>query len=69
MTQTQDDGLAGEPIAVEQTGHQDIDAALQQLDQLDDLAITEHPEQFEAIHQVLRDSLADAGDRDVPDTA
>jgi len=54
-----------------QTGHARIDEAVARLDGLDDLEITEHPEEFDAIHQVLRDSLANAGrdDGDVTESA
>ncbi|MCW2824071.1 MAG: hypothetical protein JWQ91_988 [Aeromicrobium sp.] len=47
--------------AVEPTGHAQIDAALERLDRLADLEITSHPEEFDAIHGVLRESLANAG--------
>ncbi|MCW2800415.1 MAG: hypothetical protein JWQ70_1887 [Aeromicrobium sp.] len=50
------------------TGHPRIDEALSRLDGLDDLEITQHPEEFDAIHRVLRESLASAGrDGDPPD--
>lgn len=47
--------------AVEPTGHPEIDEALERLERLDELQITDHPEQFDAIHGVLRASLANAG--------
>jgi len=51
------------------TGHARIDEALGRLDGLDDLEITHHPDEFDAIHRVLRESLASAGrDGDPPDT-
>lgn len=51
------------------TGHARIDEALGRLDGLDGLEITQHPEEFDAIHRVLRESLASAGrDGDPPDT-
>lgn len=50
-----DDGI------VETTGHARIDEALNRLEALDELDINEHPEQFDAIHQALRESLASAG--------
>lgn len=51
-----------DPVAaVEPTGHAQIDEALQRLDRLGDLPITEHPEEFDAMHGVLRESLANAG--------
>ena len=63
-----DDDVAPEPI--EPTGHADIDEALGRLDRLDDLEITSHPEEFDAIHRVLRESLANAGrDGDIPESA
>lgn len=50
------------------TGHARIDDALSRLDGLGDLEITRHPDEFDAIHLVLRESLADAGrDGDAPD--
>ncbi len=52
----------------ESTGHQRIDEALKRLDALDELDINDHPEQFDAIHQALRESLASAGrDGDAPE--
>jgi hypothetical protein len=47
--------------APEPTGHARIDEALERLDRLDDLDIALHPEEFDAIHGVLRESLANAG--------
>lgn len=62
------DDVAPEPV--ESTGHADIDAALERLDRLGDLEITSHPEEFDAIHRVLRESLANAGrDGDIPESA
>lgn len=49
------------PDPVEPTGHTRIDAALERLDRLHDLDITSHPEEFDAVHRVLRESLAGAG--------
>lgn len=43
------------------TGHPQIDEALARLQRLGDLDITAHPEEFDAIHGVLRESLANAG--------
>ena len=60
--------LVAEPI--EATGHADIDEALVRLDRLAGLEITSHPEEFDAIHRVLRESLANAGrDGDIPESA
>ncbi|GAA3532372.1 hypothetical protein GCM10022234_31700 [Aeromicrobium panaciterrae] len=56
-----DDASAGLPDVYELTGHPRIDEALTRLDSLDDLDINDHPEQFDAIHQALRESLASAG--------
>jgi hypothetical protein len=51
------------------TGHPRIDEALSRLGGLGDLEITQHPEEFDAIHRVLRESLASAGrDGDVSDS-
>lgn len=62
------DHVAPEPA--ESTGHAVIDEALERLDRLDDLEITSHPEEFDAIHRVLRESLANAGrDGDIPESA
>lgn len=49
----------------EPTGHARIDEALARLAGLDDLEITAHPEEFDAIHGVLRESLANAGHDEV----
>ncbi|KRC63859.1 hypothetical protein ASE12_03215 [Aeromicrobium sp. Root236] len=58
------------PEPVETTGHAAIDEALERLNGLDDLEITSHPEEFDAIHRVLRESLANAGrDGDLPESA
>lgn len=46
---------------VELTGHPHIDEALERLQLLSDLDITAHPQEFDAIHGVLRESLANAG--------
>lgn len=46
---------------VEPTGHPRIDEALERLHRLDELEITAHPEEFDAIHGVLREALANAG--------
>jgi len=43
------------------TGNAAIDEALTRLDRLPDLEFTEHPEQFDAIHRVLRESLTGSG--------
>lgn len=52
------------------TGHAAIDEALQRLDRLDELDLSQHPEQFDLIHGVLRESLANAGrDGVAPDSA
>ena len=61
------DDTAPEPV--EPTGHALIDEALERLDRLGDLEITSHPGEFDAIHRVLRESLANAGrDRDIPES-
>ena len=62
------DDVVPEPL--EATGHADIDEALERLHRLDELEITSHPEEFDAIHRVLRESLANAGrDGDIPESA
>lgn len=62
------DDVAPEPV--ESTGHAEIDEALERLDRLDDREISSHPEEFDAIHRVLRESLANAGrDGDIPESA
>lgn len=48
-------------VDLELTGHQQIDEALDRLQGLGDLDITAHPAQYDAIHGVLRESLANAG--------
>ena len=58
-----------EPTGIESTGNERIDEALTRLDALDALDINDHPEQFDAIHQALRESLASAGrDGDAPES-
>ncbi|MGA8987671.1 hypothetical protein [Aeromicrobium sp.] len=47
--------------AIVPTGHLQIDEALGRLDGISAREITSHPEEFDAIHRVLRESLADAG--------
>jgi hypothetical protein len=54
------------PVRAEPTGHARIDEALERLDRLDELDLASHPEQFDAIHGVLRESLAQAGRPGVP---
>jgi len=53
MSQMEDD--------VQPTGHPMIDEALERLERIDTLDISLHPEEFDAIHGVLRESLANAG--------
>jgi hypothetical protein len=48
------------------TGHATIDEALQRLDRIDEVDLSLHPEEYDAIHGVLRESLASAG-RDEPE--
>lgn len=50
-----------EPIEVTPTGHPAIDEALERLERLDDVDLSLHVEEFDAIHGVLRESLAHAG--------
>ncbi|MEJ7635545.1 hypothetical protein [Aeromicrobium sp.] len=54
----------------ESTGDPRIDEALERLDGLGERDITDHPAEFDAIHRVLRESLANAGrDGDLPGPA
>ncbi len=60
---------APKTATVESTGNGRIDEALTRLEAIDELDINDHPEQFDAIHQALRESLASAGrDGDAPDS-
>lgn len=72
MTETPaDDMTTSEPesTGTESTGNERIDEALKRLESLDELDINDHPEQFDAIHQALRESLASAGrDGDAPES-
>ncbi len=61
MTEMPSDDTTHPDAEPESTGHPRIDDALARLDTLEDLDINEHPEQFDAIHQALRESLASAG--------
>jgi hypothetical protein len=62
-----DDGLPADPVEeakpdpLEPTGQARIDEALERLAQLPDLDITSHPAEFDAVHRILRESLAGAG--------
>ncbi len=49
------------PTGTEPTGNGAIDAALASLTDLADAPVTEHVTTYDAIHQVLRATLADAG--------
>ena len=42
-------------------GHPGLEDALARLDALDDADLDSHPAEFDAIHRVLREALADAG--------
>lgn len=68
-----DDDASEEPITpsgIDPTGHDRVDEALERLAGLDEVEIVGHPEQFDAIHRVLRESLANAGrDEDAADSA
>ncbi|MET0822229.1 MAG: hypothetical protein ABWY58_14795 [Aeromicrobium sp.] len=50
-----------EPTEVTPTGHPAIDEALERLERLDDVDLSLHVEEFDAVHGVLRESLANAG--------
>lgn len=63
-------GATTDGATLELTGHPQIDEALHRLEGLDELDIASHPEEFDAIHGVLRESLANAGrDEVTPDSA
>jgi len=59
MTQMGEENVPGGDGSA--TGHAAIDEALARLDRIDDLDLSLHPEEFDAIHGVLRESLANAG--------
>jgi len=40
------------------TGDDRVDAALQRLDTVDDLPVSEHVAQYDALHRTLQDALA-----------
>jgi hypothetical protein len=77
MTEMQGEHFPDQPVEATDsepasllTGHARIDDALRRLDGLDKQELTSHPDEFDAIHRVLRESLANAGrDGDVPDIA
>ena len=57
-----DDGASQyQPTQVTPTGHPAIDEALERLERLDEVDVSLHVEEFDAIHGVLRESLAHAG--------
>jgi hypothetical protein len=43
------------------TGHPGLEDALRRLEELDDVELDQHPEEFDRIHRVLREALTDAG--------
>lgn len=51
------------------TGHPQIDDSLERLQRLGELDISAHPQEFDAIHGVLRESLANAGRDEVAQEA
>lgn len=62
MNDLHDDGdTSPEAVEIPVTGHAAIDEALERLDRVGDLDISLHPEEFDAMHGVLRESLANAG--------
>lgn len=72
MTEMQADGFEGDPaitgVPRASSGHAVIDVALERLDSLDTLEISQHPDEFDAIHAVLREALASAArDGDAPE--
>ena len=54
--------------AVEPTGHAEIDESLAALEQLAHRPVTEHVATYDAIHHVVRTTLADAGRPEGPGT-
>lgn len=69
-TQPDFDSGSTSDVPRESTGVPRIDAALDRLDGLEALDINHHPDEFDTIHRVLRESLAGAGrDEDTPDIA
>ncbi|MEG9226083.1 hypothetical protein [Aeromicrobium sp. Sec7.5] len=54
--------------AVVPTGHAEIDEALAALEQLPHRPVTEHVASYDAIHHVVRTTLADAGRPEGPGT-
>ncbi|MFT4188994.1 MAG: hypothetical protein QM621_10490 [Aeromicrobium sp.] len=50
------------------TGHEGIDEALSGLEDLADRPVTEHLAVYDAIHHVVRATLADAGRAEGPGT-
>ncbi|MFI5427847.1 hypothetical protein [Aeromicrobium sp. UC242_57] len=61
MTDTHAEDLHDDVPEVELTGHPQMDEALDRLQRLGELDIAAHPEEYDAIHGVLRESLANAG--------
>jgi hypothetical protein len=61
MTDLHDEHVPMSTSPTPSTGHPAIDEALKRLEHLDDVDLSLHPEQFDAIHGVLRESLANAG--------
>nr|MCW2728164.1 hypothetical protein [Aeromicrobium sp.] len=63
MSQTHDESQTAHVPGPEvvPTGHGAIDTALERLQRVDELDLSQHPEEFDAIHGVLRESLANAG--------
>lgn len=53
--------LAVEAVAVERSGHADVDAVLDSLGALEGTPVAEQVAVFEAAHDKLRAALADAG--------
>ena len=42
-------------------GHPGLEDALRRIEELDDVELDQHPEEFDRIHRVLREALTDAG--------
>jgi hypothetical protein len=60
--ETSGDAVVTTPAATEATGHPVVDEVLSTLEGLEDTPVAEHVQVFEAAHDRLRSTLANAGD-------